>query len=100
MGPGFLEGLYEEALKIELAKRKISFEAQKEIVVCYDGVAIGKHILDVLVEGQLIVELKAVKGFEDIHYAQLRSYLRATGIKVGLLLNFAEPTLTVKRIVN
>jgi len=100
LGPGFLESLYEQALKMELAKRGMAFEFQKEIVVEYDGRPIGKHVLDIVVEGKLIVELKAVKALEDIHFAQMRSYLRATGLKVGLLLNFAEPTLTIKRMVN
>ena len=100
LGPGFLESLYEQALSLEFGKRRIVFEAQREIVISYDGVPIGKHILDLVVESQLVVELKAVKALEDIHYAQLRSYLRATGMKVGLLLNFAEPTLRVKRLVN
>ena len=78
LGPGSLESLYEQALAIELTKRGIRFEAQKEIVVRYDGKLIGKHVLDLVVEGKLILELKTVKGLEDIHFAQLRSYLRAT----------------------
>ena len=58
------------------------------------------HRLDLLVEKKIIIELKAVKEFADIHFAQLRSYLRATGLKIGLLLNFSRPTLEIKRIVN
>ena len=100
LGPGFLESIYEQALAIELGKRGIKFEAQKEVAVHYDGRIVGKHVLDVLVEGELIVELKAVRALEDVHFAQLRSYLRATGIKVGLLMNFAEATLRIKRMVN
>ena len=100
LGPGFLESIYEQALAIELEKRGIKFEAQKEIVVQYDAKPVGRHVLDLLIEGELIVELKAVKALEDIHFAQLRSYLRATGIKVGLLMNFAEATLRIKRMVN
>jgi GxxExxY protein len=63
-------------------------------------VEVGTHRLDLLVEGKIIVELKAVKDLTDIHFAQLRSYLKATGLKVGLLMNFAKPTLEVKRVVN
>jgi GxxExxY protein len=100
LGPGFLESIYEEALKIELSEHNLHFETQKEIQIEYLGVAIGSHRLDLLVENQVIVELKAVKEFTDVHYAQLRSYLKATRLKVGLLLNFAKPTLEIKRVVN
>ncbi len=100
LGPGFLESVYEQALKVALAKRGIRFEPQKQVEVRFDGVLVGTHILDLMVEDRLVVELKAVKELEDIHYAQLRSYLRATGAKVGLLMNFNSPTLTVKRLVN
>ncbi len=100
LGPGFLEHIYEEALKVEFAKCPLSFESQKEIQIKYHGIEIGSHRLDLIVESRIIVELKAVKEFRDIHYAQLRSYLKATGLKVGLLLNFAKPTLQIKRVVN
>jgi len=100
LGPGFLEKIYEEALKLELSKQDFEFEYQKEIEVEYLGVVVGRHRLDLVVENIIIIELKAVKGFEDIHYAQLRSYLKATDMKVGLLLNFAKPMLDIKRIVN
>ena len=100
LGPGFLENIYEEALKLELSEHKLNFETQKEIQIEYLGVAIGIHRLDLVVENQIIVELKAVKEFTDVHYAQLRSYLKATGLKVGLLLNFAKSTLEIKRVVN
>ncbi len=60
----------------------------------------GRHRLDLIVENEIIVELKAVKELIDIHFAQLRSYLKATSLKVGLLLNFSKPTLEVKRVVN
>jgi len=100
LGPGFLESIYEKALKVELSEHDIGYEAQKEIKIGYLGVEVGLHRLDLLVEGTIILELKAVKELTDIHFAQLRSYLKATGLKVGLLLNFAKPTLEIKRIVN
>lgn len=100
LGPGFLETVYEQALKIELAKRGIAFESQKQVSVTYDGIVVGTHILDLIIEGKLILELKTVKGFDDIHFAQVRSYLRATGLKLGLLINFSKPRLIVKRVVN
>jgi len=100
LGPGFLETVYEQALKIELAKQGIGFESQKKINITYDGSIVGTHILDMIVEGKIILELKAVDGFDDIHFAQLRSYLRATGLRLGLLMNFNRPRLAIKRIVN
>ena len=100
LGPGFLENIYEEALKIELSEHGINFEFQKEVKIKYMGIDIGTHRLDLLVENRIIIELKAVKELADIHFAQLRSYLKATGLKVGLLLNFAKPTIDIKRIVN
>jgi GxxExxY protein len=100
LGPGFLENIYEEALKLELSEHRLHYDSQKEIKIMYLGVEIGTHRLDLLVENKIIVELKAVKEFADIHFAQLRSYLKATGLKVGLLLNFAKPSLEIKRVVN
>ena len=100
LGPGFLENIYEEALKVEFSNIGLYFEYQKEIAIKYLDVVVGVHRLDLLVENQIIVELKAVKELVDIHFAQLRSYLKASGLKVGLLLNFSKPTLEVKRIAN
>jgi GxxExxY protein len=100
LGPGFLESVYENALRIELANRGIAFEAQKQIPVLYNGKNVGTHILDIMVEGHLIVELKAISALEDVHFAQVRSYLCATGAKVGLLMNFNSNTLVVKRIMH
>ncbi len=99
LGPGFLEGVYEAALKVELASRGIAFESQKQMEVVYAGKVVGNHVLDLFVEEQLVVELKAVSGLEDVHFAQVRSYLKATGATVGLLMNFNCPKLTVKRVV-
>jgi GxxExxY protein len=100
LGPGFLENVYEEALKVDLREHKLHFESQKEIKIEYLGVLVGTHRLDLVVENKIIVELKAVNELADIHFSQLRSYLKATGLKVGLLLNFAKPTLQIRRVVN
>ena len=100
LGPGFLENIYEQALKVELAENDFHFDSQKKIEIKYIGVVVGQHRLDLLVGNQIILEIKAVKELVDIHFAQLRSYLKATGLKVGLLLNFAKPTLEIKRVVN
>jgi len=100
LGPGFLESIYEEGLKIEFSEHDLKYESQKEIKIEYLGVVIGTHRLDLIVENTIILELKAVSELADIHFAQLRSYLKATGLKVGLLLNFAKPTLEIRRVVN
>jgi GxxExxY protein len=100
LGPGFLESIYEEALKVELSENELDFTSQMEVQIEYLGVLVGLHRLDLLVQNEVIVELKAVKELADIHFAQLRSYLKATGMKVGLLLNFSKPTLEVRRVVN
>jgi len=100
LGPGFLETIYERALCIELEKQGIAFESQKEVEISYEGVAVGTHRIDLIVEDKVIVELKAHKELEDIHFAQVRSYLKATGLRLGLVLNFGKATLKIKRVVN
>ena len=100
LGPGFLESIYEEALKVELSKNELDFASQMEVQIEYLGVPVGLHRLDLLVQNEVIVELKAVKELADIHFAQLRSYLKATGMKIGLLLNLSKPMLEVRRVVN
>ena len=82
-------------VSIEFTEHDLSFESQKEIKIKYLDTEIGSHRLDLIVEKRIIVELKAVKELTDIHFAQLRSYLKATGLKVGLLLNVAKPTCRV-----
>ncbi len=99
LGPGFLESFYHNALRIALKREGIDFETEAEVRIFYEGAEVGVHYLDLLVERQIVVELKAVKELEEVHYAQVRSYLRATGLHVGLLLNFNAPTLVAKRIV-
>jgi GxxExxY protein len=99
LGPGFLESIYEAALAIELRKHGLRFERQRRLPILYDGVEIGFHRLDLLVEDTIVVELKAVKRIEDIHFAVVRSYLKAADRKHGLLLNFAAPKLLIKRVL-
>ena len=98
LGPGFLEGMYEEALAIELTAAGISFERQKLLPVFYREHLIGEHRLDFLVEQTVILELKAISALEDIHFAIVRSYLKATNLNDALLLNFASVRLIVKRV--
>ena len=98
LGPGYLESIYEEALSIELSAAGLRFERQFRVEVRYRGQPVGEHRLDLLVEDIVVVELKAVREFQDIFYATLRSYLKATGKPIGLILNFACSTLQVKRV--
>jgi GxxExxY protein len=99
LGPGFLESVYENALAIELLARGIQFDRQLAVPVLYRSTEVGHHRLDLLVPRLVVVELKAVRGIEDIHFAVVRSYLRATGREHGLILNFAKPTLEIKRVI-
>ena len=98
LGPGFLERVYEHALRVELSRRGIPFVAQLEVPVVYQGVEVGTHVLDLLVEDQVVVELKAVRRLEDIHFVIVRSYLKAVVRDTALLLNFAASTLEIKRV--
>ena len=99
LGPGFLESIYENALVVALEERGITCETQIEIPIFYHGIEVGKHRVDLIVSKEMVVELKAIKEFENIHFATVRSYLKATHLRVGLLLNFNIPTLSIKRIV-
>ncbi len=98
LGPGFIETVYENALCVELAACGIRFEQQKAIRILHREVVVGEHRLDLLVEGCLLVELKAVKEIDDVFYAIGRSQMKAAGIRDGLILNFAAMPLTIKRI--
>lgn len=99
LGAGFLESIYENAMKVALRKRNLPFEFQAEVRVFFEAEEVGLHRLDLIVNREIVVELKAIKALEDVHFAQVRSYLKATGLHVGLLMNFNAPTLVVKRIV-
>lgn len=100
LGPGFLESVYERAMLVALRNRGIPFLSQELVGIVFEGHEVGEHRLDLVVNNEIVVELKAVKSLEDIHFAQLRSYLKATGLKIGLLMNFNATTLVVKRVVN
>lgn len=99
LGSGFLESVYENALTIELKRQGLKFERQKQINVAYKGEVIGNYVADLIVEEKLLVELKALSNFTGDHEAQVMNYLRATGLGVGLLLNFGTPRLGIRRIV-
>jgi GxxExxY protein len=100
LGPGLLESIYEEALCHELSLRNIAFERQKEVDVVYKGKTIKGQRLDLLVNGEVVVEIKSVRHLEDVFVAQTLSYLKSTGLHRALLINFGESRLVdgVKRI--
>lgn len=100
LGPGFLESIYEASMVVALRGAGLSFENQKLVPVLFRGAPVGEHRLDLLVEHCLVVELKAIKALEDVHFAQVRSYLKACRLKHGLLLNFNSVKLTVRRVIH
>ncbi len=99
LGCGFLEKVYENALAHELRKAGFAVEQQKRIDVYYDGVLVGFYDADIVVNDVLIIEIKALRALDDAHKAQTLNYLKATGIKLGLLMNFGTPRVEVKRVV-
>jgi len=100
LGPGFVERIYEKALSYELNKTNIKHKTQKSIQVKYDDLLLGDQRVDVVIDDKIIVELKAVSELNNIHQAQMISYLKTADKKVGLILNFAKPKLEIKRIMN
>jgi GxxExxY protein len=98
LGPGFLENVYRRAMILELREQGFVTEVEKEVNVYYGGQEVGRHRLDLLVDGQMILEIKAVEGLNRIHYAQIRSYLKSTGLGLGLLVNFAGERADFRRI--
>ena len=97
LGFGFLESIYEKSLSIELSKIGISHAAQVPLQVTYDGQVVGNFIADMLIEHKLVVELKSVSKLTTAHEVQLVNYLAATGIDVGLLINFGPDKVEVRR---
>jgi GxxExxY protein len=99
LGSGFLEKVYQNALMVELKSRGLKAESQVPIKVLYKDNVVGEYITDILVEEKVIVELKTVESLDRIHEAQLLNYLKATGIQLGLLVNFTHPKAEIKRMV-
>lgn len=102
LGPGLDESLYEAAICIELEQRGLAFQRQVVVDVEYKGIKIGTKRIDLIVEGKVLVELKAVEQLAPVHKAQVLTYLKLTGLQLGLLINFNVPTLKegIKRIIN
>lgn len=99
LGPGFLEKVYQKALAVELQERGLGVEEEKPVNVFYKGRLVGDYRVDLLVEGRVVLELKAQHQLPPSAEPQLINYLRATGFEVGLLVNFTYPKATIKRIV-
>ena len=99
LGAGFLEKVYENALVIELRGAGLYVEQQKAMQVYYREQVVGEYLADILVNGVVILELKAAQAIADAHQAQLLNYLRATGLRLGLILNFGSPRLGIKRMI-
>jgi GxxExxY protein len=99
LGAGFFEKVYEKALCVELDKVGLDYVCQRPVSVKYKDFLVGEYIADIIVEGQLLLELKALSTLCREHEAQLINYLKATGLSVGLLLNFGRPKLGIKRMI-
>ena len=97
LGPGFLEKVYKNAMVVELRKLKLKFETEKLIQVLYDGIVVGEYRTDIIVEGKLILELKATQDLSIANEVQLVNYLTSTQIDDGLLINFGADKLQFKR---
>jgi GxxExxY protein len=100
LGCGFLEKVYENALAIELRRSGLAVAQQRQIIVRYRQEIVGEYLADLLVADRIVVELKASKALDPIHEAQCINYLRASGLPLCLLMNFARPHLDVRRIIN
>ena len=100
LGCGFLEKVYENALAHELRKAGLSVQQQFPIIIRYDGVVVGEYVADLVIEGCVLFELKAIKDLEDIHSAQCINYLKATSFPICLLFNFGKTKVQMKRLVN
>lgn len=99
LGPAYAEKIYQRALYLELKRLHIPFVREKEINVVYKGINLGKQVVDFIVGNCLLLELKKVDEIKDVHKAQLLSYLKATGLHLGLLLNFGSGKLEIKRVI-
>ena len=100
LGCGFLERVYENALSLEMKSAGLSVKQQSPVRVHYRDQIVGEYIADLLVEECVLVELKAVKALDEVHMAQCMNYLRATGLKICLLINFGRPKVQIRHIIN
>ena len=100
LGSGFLEKVYENALAIELRQTGLQVIQQHAVTVRYEGQIVGEYIADILVNETILVEVKAVRKLDEVHMAQCMNYLRSTGLRICLLINFGSPKVEIKRILH
>ena len=100
LGAGFLEKVYENALAHELRKAGLKVQQQHPIQVSYDGIVVGDYVADLFIEDCILVELKAVKALDETHQAQCLNYLKATSLRLCLLINFGKRRVEIKRFVS
>lgn len=100
LGPGLLEGLYQKAIGIELERAGVPWQREVSIQASYQGVVLGEQRLDLVIAGKVVVELKAIEALAQVHRAQLLTYLKMSGLPIGLLMNLGSEQLQVKRLLN
>ncbi len=100
LGPGFTEDIYEKAVCYEFSVRGIPYEEQKAYQILYKGVPMGTYRLDIVVDNKIILELKAISALQEIHKQQVISYLKATGLRLGILVNFGTSRVEKERLAN
>jgi GxxExxY protein len=99
LGCGFLERVYENAMFVDLTLEGLKAEQQRGVQIFYRDALVGEYVAELIVEGVLLLELKAVKALDEVHVAQCLNYLKATGLKVAILINFAKPKIEIRRVV-
>jgi GxxExxY protein len=99
LGPGFIESVYHNAMENEMELQDIPFETEKTIRIFYKNEEVGLHRVDLLIDNKIVIELKAVYDISDIHVSQVISYLKATKLNVGLIINFSKNKIDIQRIV-
>lgn len=99
LGYGYLEKVYENAMMVLFQEKEINAQQQRELNVIFRGTEIGKYIADIVVEDRVIIELKVATGIKDIHKAQVANYLKTTGLKLGIIINFGKESLEFERVI-
>ncbi len=97
LGPGFLESVYHQALLCELRSADVSFTSEMPLGVYYKGTSVENFVADIVIEGRLLLELKALEAIQPVHEVQVVNYLKATKLEIGLILNFGRSTLQIRR---
>ncbi|HEY0304172.1 MAG TPA: GxxExxY protein [Longimicrobiales bacterium] len=98
LGPGFVESVYRRALVVELNQCALAVETEKLLYIHYEKVLVGRHRLDLVVANEVVIEIKAVRALHEVHYAQLRSYLKAARLRTGILVNFSTERADYRRL--